>query len=1639
MYRLLLVDGKGEAITAQLRIRTLREFSGLDGVSVHFRPVRNDRLFESAKIGGGLAYRILFGENIVRSQLWVEFDVVGDHVNVTGRSADLLFALALVTSKWTVPGIARPAIAATGVLDPEGKVQSVERAVQKIEAAVRDLQPSGNAIVFYPVADAREVDTWRATTDVPAYIQLRAVADLDEALAQLGYVLEKVYLGNPFRGLEHFDYEHHAIFFGRDYEIRELLKQLLRREEAGMPGLLIEGPSGSGKSSFIRAGVLPALIDPRHEPEEIQALIGVRPISIGARRAVWRPGRMAIGCKEQDIVRSILGCWAEFPELAVESSDAPCETLELLARGRRDQWPANMRFVWLIDQFEEILTLGFDDAVLEELWRFLATLQADGVWTLACIRADAMPELKRFDTLRNVFGMNEGQYYLATLNGVALDDVINLPARAANLTFGVGPDGQRLDQLLREEAYREQDSLPLLQFTLNELYLRRSGNELTYLAYQELGGLAGSIATTAAAVLKFDGTEGANARLFRTLVSVDETGRATRRYAQMFEIMRDPQQRERISRLVDARLCVTDERDDYPVVAFAHDSLLRTLPPLIEWLKREAALLQTRELAQRDARLWREHGEKTAWLAASDKLIGFQALDAAGIALPRTVRRFIDRSENFGRRNRRIKRAAVSMIAVFAIAASIGAWIASKKGREAEYQTQQTLTAQARLLTEAAAQHLKDADVAGAQGIILQVLTNAKFALDHTPEAISVFQEVRAADPRLAVLAGHADRVKSAAYSPDGTRIVTASFDHTARIWDARTGAPLLLISGHGDYVESAVFSPDGTRIVSASKDKTARIWDALTGAPLNVLTGHSDTVHSAAFSPDGTRIVTASFDKTVRIWDAVSGAPLLTIPGDGAFMESAAFSPDGTRVVTAASDKTARVWNSRTGRPLAIMSGHSDFLTTAAYSPDGKRIITASVDKTARIWDAASGAPLSVLNGHGDIVNAAAYSPDGTRIVTASDDSTARIWDARSGAQLAIIRGHSSRVHDAVFSPDGTRIVTASFDGTARTWNAIEGDQVGVIGGVGVGRLSTAQYSPDGKRIATSSVDKLARIWDSRTGSQLAALRGHRDWLSDAQYSRDGTRLVTASFDRSARIWDVEKGAPLAMLSGHTDVVQSAVFSPDGKRVVTACDDNTARIWDSQTGQQLSVLRGHIGPVNFAAYSPDGTRVVTASADKSTRIWDARTGAQLAVLRGHDDHVSSASYSPDGARILTASYDKTARIWDARTGVQILELVGHEDRLNAATYSADGMRIVTASYDRTARIWDAHSGVQLGVLRGHIDIVNSAAYSPDGTRIVTASDDQTARTWDARVPADIEIQILWNAAAAIDPLPDVERGQLGLMSDAPVAKSWTQGSACDQATSAFYDPDRLARGVAQETIVADVASSACFPENGAATNSARLIYERGRALLAKSDVKGAKLQFELAVSKGYRAARVDLADLLVNDSAGMLDPDRAVSLYQEAWRDGVPIAAFELGHLYEYGVSGGADVSGSGKLQPDIAKAWYWYKQGVGTGEPAALSRFAEREERNALGEQDPAKRYALLFRAFSFYAAAAERAKEEDWPDDAWRNWRYRRATLARVLAREGMMQEVAAAYEAVLKAEDVKGPMTNYTAAISVGNAG
>jgi WD40 repeat protein/serine/threonine protein kinase len=283
----------------------------------------------------------------------------------------------------------------------------------------------------------------------------------------------------------------------------------------------------------------------------------------------------------------------------------------------------------------------------------------------------------------------------------------------------------------------------------------------------------------------------------------------------------------------------------------------------------------------------------------------------------------------------------------------------------------------------------------------------------------------------------HKGGAYSAAFSPDGLRIVTGNADGTARVWDAETGAELLVLKGHNSGVPSVSFSSDGSRIVTGSYDATAMVWDAKTKKQVITLRGHAGAVKAASFSPDGLRVVTGSTDRTAMVWDVKTGNPILTLKGHSGEVVSVSFNPDGSRVITGSGDHTAKVWDMKTGAETLTLIGHQGEVTSAQFSPDGSRVVTGSHDRTAMVWDAATGVELATLRGHTHVVLSASFSPDVSRIVTGSWDETAKVWDAKTGAELLTLRGHTQRVDSASFSADGWRVLTGSHDQTAKIWDA--------------------------------------------------------------------------------------------------------------------------------------------------------------------------------------------------------------------------------------------------------------------------------------------------------------------------------------------------------------------------------------------------------------------------------------------------------------------------------------------------------------------------------------------------------------------------------------------------------------------------
>jgi WD40 repeat protein len=454
-----------------------------------------------------------------------------------------------------------------------------------------------------------------------------------------------------------------------------------------------------------------------------------------------------------------------------------------------------------------------------------------------------------------------------------------------------------------------------------------------------------------------------------------------------------------------------DRRGNAPLVIDSTGAEDRYVPDAIK--ERWPRAQRTRVLPDQWARL-SGNDRRTEEARALERIL-------SGIRASEAIVRYedLERERERARLLRRQRSGLVALAVAALMAAGLAVYLGDRAQRNAEDARAQSILAAARGVTDPMRRALLLMELVGRPA---------------PPQAFSLASAVAQQAIPLAVLRGHEAEVAGAAFSPDGSHIVTASWDGTARVWRADgTGTPVVL-RGHTREVRSAAFSPDGTRVITASLDGTARVWRVDgTGVPVVLGTQPSGNVGagmlSATFNSDGTRAATVSDDGVARVWRTDGAGAPVVLRGHERRVRHAAFSPEGTWVVTASDDATARVWRADGAGERVVLRGHEGEILSATFSADGTRVVTASVDGTARVWPADGSAAPVVLRGHETIVWDAAFSPDGMRVVTASADDTARVWRADGAGEPVVLRGHEDTIGSAAISPDGTQVVTTSGD----------------------------------------------------------------------------------------------------------------------------------------------------------------------------------------------------------------------------------------------------------------------------------------------------------------------------------------------------------------------------------------------------------------------------------------------------------------------------------------------------------------------------------------------------------------------------------------------------------------------------------
>jgi len=1168
----------------------------------------------------------------------------------------------------------------------------------------------------------------------------------------------------PYPGLRAFLTDEAELFFGRDAQIDNVLGRLKDQRFLG-----VVGGSGCGKSSLVRAGVVPAL--------EAGAM---GELGSDWRVADFTPGDTPLANLAGALLQSgVLGDRWPATEAGRAQLTAALRRSDraLINLVRPLELPRFTHLLLLVDQFEEIFRFQQHAANEAQLFvRLLLTTCRElqlPVYVLLTMRSDFLGQCPVFEGLPEA--LNDSQYLCPRMTREQIAEAIEGPAELRGATV----DPALVTRLINDSGVNS-DQLPLVQHVLARIWRAAqtregtpSPSQLTVDDYRCVGGLregsrgtsgnaSGSLSGNAfsrhcdEAYLQLnDGTAASRdlglghqpsrrqmlaQRLFCGLAEVGEAGQVIRRprsVAELAQFSGCPV--EEVCAVADAfrqhgrtfLRCPTKTPSQplgpADVLDVTHEALLRQWErlagrpattegeiPVEGWLTRE-------EFARRRYRRLAEaaEGEATNGLL-KDPELGF---------LDQWWRKFAPNAawgnaivaDSFARTGNFLERSRVAAAA------------------EAERQAAQRRTQQELEKERAAAHKLRR--------YTLVSLTFAAVASLCAAWAGWWYWKATVAQEAAVSLAKEAQEKELEAQ--ESASRATKAEELATKAKEAAEG-DRDLAQQQQRRAEGLVYVNTIANAQRAWSDGNAKLaWQYLDSAQWNLrgwehnylytLFQHEKTtfhkysapVLSATYSPDGTRIVSGSNDNSLKVRDAAMGQETLTLTGHEGPVNSVAYSPDAKRIVSGSSDKTLKVWDAATGQKTLTLTGHEGPVNSVAYSPDGTRIVSGSWDNTLKVWDAVTGQERLTLTGHRDQVLSVDYSPDATRIVSGSSDMMLQVWDAATGQPTLTLTGHTKPVSSVAFSPDGKRIVSGSWDNTLKVWDAVTGQERLTLTGHRDQVLSV-DYSPDGKWIISGSDDNNLKVWDAATGQETLTLMGHKASVTSVAYRPDGNRIVSGSDDNTLMVWDLATRKQTPTLAGHKATVTSVAYSPDGKRIVSGSADKTLKVWDATTGQETLKLTGHTDWVTSVAYSPDGKRIVSGSADNTLRFWDETTGMTMLDPMLHDAQVTSVAYSPDGKRIVSGSADNTLRFWDATTGMTLLQPMLHDAQVTSVAYSPDGKRIVDGSYDNTLGVWDTATVQPTLKLSGHVRSVLSVAYSPGGTQIVSASRDNTLKVWDA-------------------------------------------------------------------------------------------------------------------------------------------------------------------------------------------------------------------------------------------------------------------------------------------------------------------
>ncbi|MBI1878288.1 MAG: hypothetical protein HYR94_08700 [Chloroflexi bacterium] len=1195
---------------------------------------------------------------------------------------------------------------------------------------------------------------------------------------------------NPYRGLRKFTEDEAEFFFGRNAAIQSLLdtiKQLVDAETSReLPDLVtVLGPSGSGKSSLVRAGLIPALQQGRLPGSEhwfIKVMVpNVHPLDEVAAQFVEPTGR---------------GLPAVRADLNTGEKALHQLMLESLTRAGK---PEDAVFVLVMDQFEELFTLCEDEAerqaFLAQLLYVSRTRRNRGLIILT-MRADFYGKAAAYKRLADVITLN--QMLVSPMTDKELREAILLPAEAVGLELE-----KALVETLLNDTAKAPGVLPLLQHTLQELFNQRDGNLLTLEAYRAMGGVKGALAHRADAILDSMPMPQRHIvrRIFMRLIQPEEGAVATRRRATFNEVLTEDSEASEVEAVVqiltDANLIVAGRNEETGEILLdvTHEALLEEWPRFQSWLDYDRQGLRIRQQLSLAAQDWEGRKRDNDSLYRGARLLEAEEwvakfpgeinpLEQAFFEASQAAR---NRAEAEKRKRTRwlIRGLTVGLILV-ALGAVYGLYgqyqaersKATAQAERASAQTAEAIAGKARV-TAVAGQELaqqaegtaearrviaeQQSQIALAQSLaslappIVERTHNTELAALLAVEAVYLndtahgnaqalvdnsLRSILSAPYFNVVLNGQGANVYAVAISPvlsDGRQFLASGSDDGA-VWlwsmtDPSAGPTEL--REHKAGVRSVAFSPDGLTLASGSDDHTVRLWSVTNpSTPAKVLGDHLAGVRAVAFSPDGQTLASAGDDRTIRLWNlAQPAAELEPLQSDQLAVFTIAFSPDGQTLASAGEDPIVRLWNlaQPAAEPVRLQD-HQGAVFSVAFSPDGQTLASAGFDKIIRLWDMTnpSAKPKTLEGYHEESISSVAFSPDGQLLASASQDFTVRLWPvAGSPTEPAILKGHTGKVWSVAFNPGGQSLASASADGTIRLWEMGNPSAEPIVYDRHLNSVEAVAFSPNGQLLASASDDGTVKLWrvaDPAT-QQPTDLSGHGDIVRAVAFSSDGQTLASGSGDQTIRLWQVANPtADPAILPGHQGAVVSVAFSPDGQTLASASTDGTIRLWDwANSTTATAILPGHEGGVSSVAFSPDGQTLASAGFDQTIRLWRMADFVAKPLL-GINTNILSLAFSPNGQSLAAAGDDGIIRLWNvADLAAEPIMLRGHESGVRSVAFSPTGQTLASASVDSTIRLWDvSQPAAEPIVLRGQQGTVFSVAFNQNGQTLASGGADRT-------------------------------------------------------------------------------------------------------------------------------------------------------------------------------------------------------------------------------------------------------------------------------------------------------------------------